>query len=413
MILILLLLLLLFLTCSALASASETALFSLSHLTLKSYRQQPTSSRKRLLVSLLEKPRDLLVMLLIGNSLANLLIQNTISSLFGSFSHWIVRVAVPLAVVLIIGDIIPKSFAMSSNEKISLWIVPFWSRVTRWGAPLRRPLIKMTEWLSRVLFSFLPKEKALSAEELHHLLQSSEKRGVLLSEECDLIEGSLYLQSCLVKEKMRPRGEILFFDYSDPLENLIHLMSDLAITRVPVCDGDLDHLLGICHIRDFLLHREKIGEGKDLLPFLHKPFYVPESSRSWKLLQQLWKSGESLAMVIDEYGSIAGLITREDLVETVVGEISDIRDVEKDYTRSGEDVIIASGQMELSEFREIFDIPITSKGNIVTLGGWLVEQLGDIPSVGTKYATDQFLFYVLEAEPNRIRRIYVRKLYPK
>ena len=100
------------------------------------------------------------------------------------------------------------------------------------------------------------------------------------------------------------------------------------------------------------------------------------------------------------------------MVEVVVGEITDRRDSKSLYTRSSEDVIIASGKLELSEFKEIFGIPLKSRENIVTLGGWLIEQLGDIPAMGAKYATDQFLFYVLAADPNRIRRIYVRRLKP-
>ena len=104
------------------------------------------------------------------------------------------------------------------------------------------------------------------------------------------------------------------------------------------------------------------------------------------------------------------MISQEDLVEAVVGEISDRRDTKSLYTRSTEDVIIASGKLELSEFKDIFGIPLKTKENIDTLGGWLIEQLGDIPLPGTKYANDDFLFYVLAADPNRIRRIYVRRL---
>jgi CBS domain containing-hemolysin-like protein len=120
--------------------------------------------------------------------------------------------------------------------------------------------------------------------------------------------------------------------------------------------------------------------------------------------------GESLAIVVDEYGSISGLISQEDLIEAMVGEISDRRDAKSRYTRSTDDVIIASGKLELSEFREIFGIPLKTHENILTLGGWLIEQLGDIPTPGTKYANDQFLFYILAADPNRIRRVYVRRL---
>ena len=244
------------------------------------------------------------------------------------------------------------------------------------------------------------------------MLKSSEESGILLPQECDLINGSLDLQRSLVKERMRPREEILYYDIQDPLSQLTHLLVDLETTRVPVCDGDLEKLLGILSARRFFFHREQIEKGEDLRAVLKKPYFAPEGTRASTLLKNLRERGESLAIVVDEYGSISGLVTQEDLVEVVVGEITDRRDSKSLYTRSSEDVIIASGKLELSEFKEIFGIPLKSRENIVTLGGWLIEQLGDIPAMGAKYATDQFLFYVLAADPNRIRRIYVRRLKP-
>lgn len=107
------------------------------------------------------------------------------------------------------------------------------------------------------------------------------------------------------------------------------------------------------------------------------------------------------------------MITQEDLIEKVVGQIADRRDEKNAYTRSGSDVIIASGKLELSTFGELFGEELQSAGGAVTLGGWLIEQLGDIPQAGAKYATDRFFFYVLAADPNRVRRIYVRRLHPE
>jgi CBS domain containing-hemolysin-like protein len=177
-----------------------------------------------------------------------------------------------------------------------------------------------------------------------------------------------------------------------------------------VCDGDLENVIGILSVRQFFLSQDKIQKGSDLLPILKKAYYVPETTRAWSLLKMMRERGESLAIVVDEYGSISGLITQEDLIEEVVGEISDARDLKSSYTRSSDDVIIASGKLELAEFNEIFGVDLKSKENNVTLGGWLSEQMNTIPQTGVKYATEEFLFYVLAAEPHRVRRIYVRRL---
>lgn len=394
---------------SGCSSASETALFSLSPLTVKSY-QNNSNPRFQLIAKLLDRPRDLLVTILIVNIFANLLIQNIVSTLFESYSFWLLKIGVPLFLTLIFGEVLPKSIAMPNNGAVAYAIAPWIDWIMRMLSIIRNPLTKATSWISRFLFFPFSKEKEISADELRHVLKTSEESGILLPEECDLIGGALDLQSSIVKERMRPREEILFYDIHEPLDKLVHLLVDLEATRVPVCDEKLDHLLGILSTRRFFFHQAQIKTSADLIPILKKPYYVPESTKSWVLLRNLREIGESLAMVVDEYGSISGLITQEDLIESVVGEISDRRDEKSSYTRSGSDVIIASGKLELSEFREIFGIPLKSRENIVTLGGWLIEQLGDIPPVGTKYANDEFLFYVLASDPNRIRRVYVRRL---
>jgi CBS domain containing-hemolysin-like protein len=394
---------------SASLSASETALFSLSSLQLKHYKKSP-NRRLQLISRLMERPRDVLVTILMLNVLANILVQNTVSSLFDAVPSWAVKVGLPLALTLIFGEVLPKSIAMPNNVQVAYKAAPWISNMARFLGPVRRKLTSATSWISRVLFLFLKEEEEISADELKHVLKTSQESGVLLEEECRLISGALDLQETLVKERMRPRQEMLYYDIQEPLSALLHLLIDQQTTRVPVCDGTLENMLGILSTRGFFLARPQIQSSKDLLPILTKPMYIPETTKAFNLLKTLRERKASLALVVDEYGSISGLITQEDLIEGVVGEISDRRDPKRPFSRSGNDVIIASGKLELSEFKEIFGIELESKENVVTLGGWLTEQLGDIPQTGTQYATDQFLFYVLAAEPNRVRRIYVRKL---
>jgi CBS domain containing-hemolysin-like protein len=312
----------------------------------------------------------------------------------------------------VFGEILPKSIALQKNTSFAQFVAPVIDWFSCILKPIREPLTRVTNWISRLICVFLKKEETISFDELRHVLQASEESGVLLPQECDLIEGSLDLQQSIVRERMRPRDEILYYDIRDPLSHLIHLFVDLETTRVPICDGHLEKILGILSVPEYFLHRPKIQSSEDLRPILKKPYFVPETTKAWTLLKNLRERKESIAVVVDEYGSISGLITQEDLIEAVVGEIVDRRDPSSLFTRSGSDVIIASGKLELSEFKDVFGIALKSRENIVTLGGWLIEQLGDIPVAGAKYATDQFLFYVLAADPNRIRRIYVRCIKP-
>ncbi len=394
---------------SACLSGSETALFSLSAFQLKSYRKSE-DSRWVLVSHLMERPRDVLVTILILNILSNILVQNTVSGIFNEFESFALKVGLPLAITLIFGEVLPKSIAILNNSAIAYRVAPLIHRAAVVLSPFRKALTWITSSISRYLFFFLKEEKTMSPDELRHVLKTSEESKVLLASESRLIGGVLDLEQTSVKERMRPREEILFYDLQEPLEKLDALMIERQTTRVPICDGDLEKIVGILTTRKYFLAKPMIQKPNDLIAVLKKPYYVPESTRAYSLLRMMRERSESLAIVVDEYGSISGLITQEDLIEAVVGEISDLRDEKSLYTRSGEDVIIASGKLELDQFAEIFGEVLESKENVVTLGGWLIEQLGDIPQTGAKYRTDRFLFYVLAAEPHRVRRIYVRRI---
>ncbi|MCK4934373.1 MAG: HlyC/CorC family transporter, partial [Simkaniaceae bacterium] len=144
-----------------------------------------------------------------------------------------------------------------------------------------------------------------------------------------------------------------------------------------------------------------------------KPIFIPESKPGKQLLREIYQKEETMMFVVDEYGSVSGLITLEDLVEVVIGQIADRRDEKPLYSQSGPGVIIASGKMELTTFEELFDVHLSSPNNMVTIGGWLTEQLGDIPKSGVKHVTKDFLFHVLASDVNRVRRVYIRRLNPQ
>ncbi len=408
--LIVLLCILLFI--SGFFSASETSLFSLSSLKVKAFKTN-SDPKKRLVSELLSSPRDLLVTIIMVNIAVNILIQNVSSSLFGEKSNWLLNVGVPLALTLVLGDVVPKSIGLVNNAQISYRVAPIMYFFQRMLRPIRAALVAVTSVIARVLFFFLKKEEEISIDELQHALKTSRQYGVLQAEEAELIRGYLALQESTVKERMRPREEVLFFNLDEPLSRLVHLFVDQECSRIPVCKEGLDQILGVMTSRQFFIHRESIASVDDLPPILEKPFFVPETVAAKVLLRQFYDRQESFAIVVDEYGSVSGLISLEDLVETVIGEIADRRDEKNLYTLSGDDVIIASGKMELSDLEKIFDIPFISKNNMVTVGGYLTEKMGDIPKSGSKLITDDCLFHVLAADPTRVRRVYIRRMRKK
>ena len=378
---------------------------------VKAFKQSP-DKRKQLVAKLLSSPRDLLVTIIILNTVVNILIQNITSSIFGDFSTWVLNVALPLGLTLVFGEVIPKSIGMAHNVAISYRVASFFSYAQTALLPLRKFLIAITSVISRILFFFLRSEEEISAEELQHALKASRHYGILNEDEAELMRGYLKLKDAQVKTMMRPREEVLFFDIDEPLSKLIHLFVDQECSRIPVCKETLDNVIGFITSQIYFNERENLQKSSDLLALLKKPLFVPEGMAAEILLHQMYQRKESIALVVDEYGSISGLISLEDLVETVVGEIADARDEKSRYTRAGEDVLIASGKMELSEFEKIFGIALHSESNMVTLGGWLTEQMGDIPKTGTKFTSQDFFFHVLAADAKRIRRIYIRRLKP-
>ena len=394
---------------SGILSASETALFSLSSMKIRSYRSSEDSV-KQTIANLVLKPRDLLVTILMLNIAVNIVIQNVSSHFFGSFSTWALKVGVPLGLTLVFGEIIPKSIAIQNNSKIAKGVSPTIATLRKILGPFRRALTTVTAFISSVFFFFLRKEEEISQQELKHVLNKSRDLGVLHTDEAELVQGYLVLQDSIAKELMRPREDIIYYDINQPLNQLIDSFIDQECSRIPVCDGDLNDVLGVITARLFFMHRHQIKTAKDLQKFLKKPFFAPETTPARKLLRQLEQKRTLMAVIVDEYGAVSGIVTREDLVETVVGEIVDRRDSEQPYTRADENVIIASGKLELSDFEDIFGVPLESSNNMVTIGGWLTERLGDIPKGGTNYVTKDFLFHILAAEPTRVRRVYIRRL---
>lgn len=394
--------------CSAFFSSSEISLFSLSSMKIKAY-QTDQDPRKKLISTLLTKPRDLLVTVFILNTFVNILLQNVASNAFGQYGNWTFKVGLPLFLTLVFGEIIPKNLGILNNEWISYKVAPIVMFFQKMLSPIRRLIIYITTPISKILFFYLKKGDPISKEELRHTLEASEKYGVLTSDESEYVRGYLSLQEVDVREVMRPKSDILFFDIYKPISKLIHLFKDQECTRIPVCKGSLDNLLGIITARQFFINRDKIIDSNDLISFLTQPLFVPESMPAKLLLRKFMMIQDKLALVVNEYGSLVGLITSEDIAELVIGDIQDLRDENAMYKKSGKNEIIADGKLDLAEFTDLFEVSLSNPNNFMTIGGWLLEQFDEIPKAGSKYENDQFIFHVLSADNKRINRVYIRK----
>ncbi len=397
---------------SALLSGSETALFSLSSLKVRLLKRDPLW-RRRLVAELLAKPKELLVTILMVNIAMNILIQNVISNIFAAHLSWFLSVGLPLLLVLFFGEAIPKSIAISRNLKVSVFAAPILYVIRVLISPVRKLLTKIAARLSKIFFFFLRPAPEISYGELKQALITSQERGVISRDEAKLIHGALKIDETLVKGIMSARPEILMYNIKDPIEKLLYIFVDEECSQVPVVQGTIDQVMGIITSANFFLHRNSIKIGEDLKQFLKQPLFVPETISARKLLSNLHAAVDTIALAVDEYGQISGLVTKEDVVELVIGQIEDKRDEEVLYTKQGEDVIICSGKLEIATMEEIFDTSLLQGQNTVTIGGWLTEREGDIPKSGAKIITPNFLFHVLSSSKSRVDRIYIRRLRGK
>lgn len=398
-----------FVFCSSFISLAQIALFSLPSSLISHYKRSK-HKQHRVVAALLSHPHHLLITLIFLDIGFNIGIQNCFAILVGDTSSSLLTVGLPLVITLILCEILPKTIALPFNTQISSFVAPIITTFTKLFKPLLHWAILTINYLVQKILRNKTSDM-IQLQELKEVLQSCKDFGVVSQEESRLLYGYLSLSDCTMKERMQPRQNILFYDIQTPIEHLYSLFSVQHCSRVPVCDGDLQNLLGICTAKTLILQKQILRDSSELLPLLEKPYYIPSTVSAKMALCHLTAEEKSLGIIIDEYGSIQGLITLEDLFEIVSGDISDQRTEPVLYTKSGENIIIASGLLELSDLSEIFGVDFPTYNNSATLGGWLIEQLGSIPVAGTKLSWNHFSFQVLDAAPNYIRRVYVRRIH--
>lgn len=308
MFILLIFLLILLIISSAFLSATETAFFSLSTMKVKSF-EEGADPRGKLVARLLSRPRSLLVTIIMVNIILGILIQNVVANIFGNLAGWLLNVGVPLVLTLVFGEVIPKSLSIVHNDKVALFMAKTIDRVEKILAPIRILITWITTGISHLVFFFLRKESEVSLDELKVALKTSKKFGFLNLEEAKLARGYLNLDDDLIKEIMTPRQDIIAFDINDEISKLKDLFITQECSRIPVYNKNLENIVGIIWSGVFFLHQEQIKEGPDLEKFVRKPYFVPESTPAKILMSQFYEKDEVMAIVVDEYGSISGLVT--------------------------------------------------------------------------------------------------------
>lgn len=311
---------------------------------------------------------------------------------------------------LIIGELAPKRLALHNAERIAAGMAKPMRVLSRIAYPGVRLLGASTDLLLR-LFRVRPSEESpVTEEEIQVLLEQGTEAGVFDAGEQDMVEGVFRLGDRRVAGLMRPWTEIVWLDVNTSPEEIRRAITESGFSRFPVCDGSLDHVLGIVQAKDLLI-RCLEDQPLDLRTSLQEPLFVPESMPASKLLELFKTSAPThMALVIDEYGSLAGLVTMNDILEEIVG---DIEPDEPEAVQRQDGSWLLDGMLPVDDFKELFGISkLPGEGDYQTLGGFVMMQMGRVPAAGEWFEWDRYRIEVVDMDGNRVDKVLVRVMPP-
>jgi gliding motility-associated protein GldE len=402
------------LTFSALVSGSEVAFFSLTQEDLR-HLQLKNDEKSELVIRLVETPQKLLSTILILNYLLNIAIITLttfiIWSLFGinaiGMAVIVAQTIIVALFLVFIGEIIPRAYA--NNNRISF--SKLMAKTLYVFSILLSPLSSLLMSISNVIERKIDKRGySLSVKELHHALDITSENTTL--EEKDILKGIVNFGTLSVKQVMQSRMDLTAVDKTIDFHELMDKINKSGYSRIPVYNETIDYIEGIIYIKDLLSHIDK-GEDFEWQTLIRKGFFVPENKKVDILLKDFKRKRVHMAIVVDEYGGTSGLVTLEDLIEEIIGEINDEFDDIEDVSFKQIDAhtFIFEGKVSLNDFCKKLDIePQTFdevKGESESLGGLLLELNAKLPKSGAKIIYNQFEFTIIAVDAKKIKKVKV------
>ena len=262
-------------------------------------------------------------------------------------------------------------------------------------------------WSVRLRRLFRGRPEASSEEELQGLIDASEQRGIIDEEEGDMLQSILELDETIVREVMVPRTDMVCVDAAEPFSLVLDAVLKSGHSRIPIYKENNDNIIGLVYAKDLLRYWGQPLDDIKLEEVLRQPFLVPESKLVSDLLKEFRETQVHIAIVIDEYGGTSGLVTIEDLIEEIVGEIRDEYDLEDEWLiEEPNGTILVDGRLNIEDFEEHFDIEV-EREKFDTVGGYLVEHLGRVPGAGERVVVDGHEFLVVDGDQRAIRQLRI------
>jgi putative hemolysin len=314
---------------------------------------------------------------------------------------------------IVLGELIPKRLAVSKPENVVTQLSPAIRFLTKVFRPLTKLLSVSTNFGLKILRINTDKGPAITEEEIKGYIDVGRDIGVIEEAEREMVSGIFRLGDRRVEALMTPRMEMTWIDITAPQSEIWHYILQTPHSRIPVANGDLDQVLGYIQIRD-LLGLSPEDPNVNLREFIKEPIYLPENMAALRALENFQSTGNHLALVVDEYGGITGMVTDYDILEAIVGEIPEEYD-DTDYlaVQREDGSWLFDGLIVIDQLKEILEIsemPGEEKGVFQTLSGFVMSQLGRIPKTGAKFTFENFVFEVVDMDGRRVDRVLVSRL---
>lgn len=406
-------LLFLLLILSSIFSSSETALLSITKIEIKQLKEKGYNSAYTI-EKLLKDPNKVLTTILIGNNLVNIGASALATFLaIHYFQNRGVGIATGLMtlIILVFGEITPKTYASQNAEKVAIKI----------AKPLEIlqivffPVINVLNFVSMIIIRIMGGDfnkgmPFVTEEEIKTMVYVGHEEGLLEEEETEMIESIFAFDDTIVEEVMVPRIDMVCLQEDATVEEAINLVMEKGFSRIPVFKETIDNITGIVYAKDLLAFVKKDKTNIEVNKLMREPYFIPETKKVNNLLRELQSEKIHMAIVLDEYGGTAGLVTIEDLLEEIVGDILDEYDKDEELIKVEKDgCVILDSRVGLDEINELLDLSLPEE-QFDSIGGFVFDALGHIPEEGERIEFQDFIFEVLRVNNKRITKI---KYIPK
>ncbi|MCK5350397.1 MAG: HlyC/CorC family transporter [Desulfobacula sp.] len=392
-------------------SSSETALFSISK--VKALHIAKDGSKTGLLIlKMKEDSHTLLTTILIGNNLVNIgasAIATSIAISYFKSNAVGIATGTMTMLILVFGEIFPKSFANHNNILVArIVIYPL-----LWLSKLLFPLIYILNFIPKLHGTIDTSHETVTEDELMTMVEVVEEEGEIKEEEKEFITNIFEFDDTSCSEIMTPRADMFVIDVSQDMD--IEKIIKTGYSRIPVMEGSIDNIIGILHVKNLFASYQKSCSSDsdtplDVKQIMKKPYFIPESQKLDSLLQDFKQKKNHIAVIVDEHGGVSGIVTLEDVVEEIIGEIIDETDsLVPDFVRLKGNKWLVTGKIDIDDLNKEIEIEIPESNTYDTFSGFFLDQIGRIPKPGESITLDKWVATVKEMDGNRIKNFILKK----